>query len=102
MDTDNTVIDTVDDHIQSEMNENTQTSDDNDSVVRIDAFSGHHTLNIGMRKYLEEKTCNQIEKGVQTEWSPFTPYKDGMTRRMSRLVCTCHEVSSNGRRGTFI
>ena len=84
------------------MNENIQTLDDNDSEVRIDACMGHHTLNIGMSKYREEKTCNQIERGVQTECSPFTPYKDGMTRRMSGRVCTCHEVSSNRSRCTFI
>ena len=84
------------------MNENTQTPDDNDSVVRIDDLSGHHTLNIGMRKYLEDKTCNQVEKGVQTEWSPFALYKDGTTRKMSRRVCNCLEVSPNGSRCTYI
>ena len=102
MDTDNFAINTVDDHIQSEMNENIQTLDDNDSEVRIDACMSHHTLKIGMSKYREEKTCNQIERGVQTECSPFTPYKDGMTRRISGRVCTCHEVSSNESRCTFI
>ena len=84
------------------MNENIQTLDDNDSEVRIDACMGHHTLNIGMSKYREEKTCNQIERGVQTECSPFTPYKDGMTRQMSRRACTCHEVPSYGSKCTFI
>ena len=102
MDTDNFAINTVDDHIQSEMNENIQTLDDNESEVRIDTCMGHHTLKIGMSKYREEKTCNQIERGVQTECSPCTPYKDGITRRMSGRVCTCHEVSSNGSRCTFI
>ena len=102
MDTDNFATNTVDDHIQSEMNENIQILDDNDSEVRINACMGHHTLNIGMLEYLEEKTCNQMEKGVQTEWSPVALYKDGMTRRMSGRVCTCHEVSSNGSRCTVI
>ena len=102
MTTENTATDNVDDHIQSEMNGIIQTPDDNDSVVRIDAFSGYHTLNGGMSKYREEKACNQIEKGVQTEWSPFTPYKDGMTRQMSRRVCTCHEVPSYGTKCKFM
>ena len=102
MDTDNTVIDTVDDHIQSEINENTQTPDDNDSVVRINAFADDQTLNVGMRKYQEEKTFDQIEKGVQTEWTPSAFYKDGMTRKTSTRVCNCLEASPNGTRCTYI
>ena len=102
MTTENTATDNVDDHIQSEMNENIQTPNDNDSVVRIDAFSGYHTLNGGMTKYQEEKACNQIEKGVQTEWTSFALCKNGMTRRMSRYAENHYEESLNGSRCKYI
>ena len=99
---DNTAIDIVNDHIQSEMNENIQTSDDNDSIVKIAAFSGYHALNGEMSEYREEKACNQIEKGVQTDWTSFAFCKDGMTRQMSRYVENRYEESFNGSRRTYI
>ena len=102
MATENTATVNVDDDIQSAINGNIRTPDDNDSVVRIDAFSGYHTLNGGMSKYREEKTCNQIEKGVQTEWTSFALCKDGMTRQMRRYVENLYEESSNGSRCTYI
>ena len=102
MTTENTATDNVDDHIQSEMNGIIQTPDDNDSVVRIDAFSGYHTLNGGMSKYREDTACNQSEKGVQTEWTSFALCKDGMTRQMRRYVGNLYEKSLNGSRCTYI
>ena len=84
------------------MNENIQTSYDNDSIVRIAAVSGYHTLNGEMSKYREENACNQIEKGVQTELTSFAFCKDGMTRRMSRYVENRYEDSLNGSRCTYI
>lgn len=99
---DNTATNTVNDHIQSEMNENIETPDDNDSVVGINAFSGYHTLNGGLSKYREEKPCNQIEKGVQTEWTSFALCKDGMTRQMNGYVENRYEESSKWSRCTYI
>ena len=99
---DNTATNTVNDHIPSEMNKDIQAPNDNDSVLRVNAFSGYHTLNGEMSKYQEEKACNQIEKGVQTEWTSFALCKDGMTRQMRRYVENLYEKSLNGSRCTYI
>lgn len=92
MATDITETEIDNDHIQSKMNENIQTPDDNDSV----------TLDGGMSKDREEKACNQIEKGVQTEWTSFALCKDGMTRHMSSYVENRYQESLNGSRCTYI
>ena len=86
------------------MNEDIQTSYDIDLALRLTSKSnsGNHTPNGGMSKYRKEKACNQIEKGVQTEWTSFALCKDGMTRQMRRYVENLYKKSLNGSRCTYI